>query len=66
MLLSFPGASYIAGMDQLSKQHIGTITTVIAALAFNMIMFYCWNFRCSRTRYGRNQPRPARNGLATG
>jgi Sap, sulfolipid-1-addressing protein len=39
MLLSFPGASYIAGMDQLSKQHIGTIATVIAVLAFNMIMF---------------------------
>jgi Sap, sulfolipid-1-addressing protein len=38
MLLSFPGASYIAGMDQLSKQHIGAAATVIAVLAFNMIM----------------------------
>lgn len=38
MLLSFPGASYIAGMDELSKQHIGTVATVIAVLAFNMIM----------------------------
>jgi len=38
MLLSFPGASYIAGMDQLSKEHLGTAATVIAVLAFNMIM----------------------------
>ena len=35
ILLSFPGASYIAGMDELSKQHIGTVLTV---LAFNAIM----------------------------
>lgn len=38
ILLSFPGASYIAGMDALHKQHIGTIATVLAVLAFNMIM----------------------------
>ena len=38
ILLSFPGASYIAGMDELSKQHIGTAETVLAVLAFNAIM----------------------------
>ena len=38
ILLSFPGASYIAGMDLLSKQNIGTAVTVIAVLAFNVIM----------------------------
>jgi hypothetical protein len=38
ILLSFPGASYVAGMDALHKQHIGTIATVIAVLAFNVIM----------------------------
>jgi hypothetical protein len=38
VLLSFPGASYIAGMDTLSKQKIGTAETVIAVLAFNVIM----------------------------
>ena len=38
MLLSFPGASYIAGMDELHKQNIGTVTTVLAVLAFNVIM----------------------------
>jgi len=38
ILLSFPGASYIAGMDDLSKQHIGTVLTVLAVLAFNAIM----------------------------
>jgi hypothetical protein len=38
ILLSFPGASYIAGMDALHKQHIGTFATVLAVLAFNLIM----------------------------
>jgi hypothetical protein len=38
VLLSFPGASYIAGMDLLSKQHISTAETVLAVLAFNLIM----------------------------
>lgn len=38
VLLSFPGASYIAGMDALSKQNLGTVTTVICVLAFNAIM----------------------------
>jgi Sap, sulfolipid-1-addressing protein len=37
-LLSFPGASYIAGMDLLHKQQVGTALTVIAVLAFNVIM----------------------------
>jgi len=37
-LLSFPGASYIAGMDLLHKQHTGTAVTVIVVLAFNAIM----------------------------
>jgi hypothetical protein len=39
ILLSFPGASYIAGMDELSRQHISTFATVIAVLVFNLIMF---------------------------
>jgi len=39
ILLSFPGASYIAGMDELSKQHISTFATVMAVLVFNLIMF---------------------------
>jgi len=38
ILLSFPGASYIAGMDALHKQNIGTVATVLAVLAFNVIM----------------------------
>ena len=38
VLLSFPGASYIAGMDLLSKQHISTLETVLVVLAFNVIM----------------------------
>jgi hypothetical protein len=38
VLLSFPGASYIAGMDLLHKQHLTTSVTVLAVLAFNVIM----------------------------
>jgi Sap, sulfolipid-1-addressing protein len=38
VLLSFPGASYIAGMDLLHKQNIGTLATVLVVLAFNVIM----------------------------
>lgn len=37
-LLSFPGASYIAGMDLLSKQHLSTAVTVVAVIGFNLIM----------------------------
>jgi hypothetical protein len=37
ILLSFPGASFIAGMDQLSKQKIGTTATVLAVIAFGLI-----------------------------
>ncbi|MGO9753505.1 MAG: GAP family protein [Solirubrobacteraceae bacterium] len=38
VLLSFPGASYIAGMDLLSKQGIGNAATVLAVLGFNLVM----------------------------
>jgi hypothetical protein len=38
VLLSFPGASYIAGMDLLHKQNTGTLATVLVVLAFNVIM----------------------------
>jgi hypothetical protein len=38
ILLSFPGASYIAGMDLLNKQNTSTVATVLVVLAFNAIM----------------------------
>jgi hypothetical protein len=38
ILLSFPGASYIAGMDLLSKQNTSTAVTVLIVIAFNVIM----------------------------
>jgi len=38
ILLSFPGASYIAGMDALHKQHLNTVATVLIVLAFDLIM----------------------------
>jgi uncharacterized membrane protein len=38
IVLSFPGASYIAGMDALSKENLGTATTVLAVIGFNVVM----------------------------
>jgi hypothetical protein len=38
ILLTFPGASYIAGMSALDKQNLPTATTVLVVLAFNAIM----------------------------
>jgi hypothetical protein len=38
VLLSFPGASCIAGMDLLSKQNTGTVATVLLVLAFTAVM----------------------------
>lgn len=38
VLLSFPGASYIAGMELLHKQKAGTVATIFIVLAFNLIM----------------------------
>lgn len=38
VLLSFPGASYIAAMTVLHKQHTGTAVTLIVVLASNLIM----------------------------
>jgi hypothetical protein len=38
VLLSFPGASYIAGMQALHKQNLGTAATVLTVVAFNVIM----------------------------
>jgi hypothetical protein len=38
VLLSFPGASYIAGMDLLHKQQVSTVLTVVVVVVFNLIM----------------------------
>lgn len=38
VLLSFPGASYIAGMTILGKQNLSTTATVLSVLGFNVIM----------------------------
>ena len=37
-LLTLPGASYLAGLDQIEKQHLGTTTTVLVVIGFNLIM----------------------------
>ncbi len=38
VLLSFPGASYIAGMTLLSKQNLSDPVTVLVVIAFNAVM----------------------------
>ena len=38
VLLSFPGASYIAGMSLLHKQNLATPVSVLAVLGFNVVM----------------------------
>lgn len=38
ILLSFPGGSYIAGMNALDKQNLSVALTVLAVLGFNLVM----------------------------
>jgi hypothetical protein len=38
ILLTLPGASYVAGMDRLSRQKVGNAETVLVVIAFNLIM----------------------------
>jgi len=37
-LLTLPGASYLAGLDRLSKLDYSTVVTVLIVLAFNFVM----------------------------
>jgi hypothetical protein len=37
-LLTLPGASYLAGLTEISKQHFSTAGTVVTVVGFNLIM----------------------------
>jgi hypothetical protein len=37
-LLTFPGASYLAGLNEIVKQKLSTTATVLAVVGFNLIM----------------------------
>ena len=37
-MLTLPGASYLAGLDQIEKHHLSTTSTVLAVVGFNLIM----------------------------
>ena len=37
-LLTLPGASYLAGLDQIEKQKLSTTATVLTVVGFNLIM----------------------------
>ncbi|MGZ6658261.1 MAG: GAP family protein [Solirubrobacteraceae bacterium] len=39
-LLTFPGASYLAGLDQIHKLHYSTTVTVLLVLGFNVVMLW--------------------------
>lgn len=39
-LLTLPGASYLAGLDQIHKLHESTTTTVLLVVGFNLVMMW--------------------------
>ena len=39
-LLTLPGASYLAGLDQLHKLHYSTAVTVLGVIGFNLVMLW--------------------------
>jgi hypothetical protein len=40
MLLTLPGASYLAGLDQIHKLHYSTPVTVLVVIGFNVVMLW--------------------------
>jgi hypothetical protein len=39
-LLTLPGASYLAGLSQIHKQHTSTAVTVLLVIGFNVVMMW--------------------------
>jgi hypothetical protein len=39
-LLTLPGASYLAGLDQIHKLHYSTTATVLLVIGFNLVMMW--------------------------
>ena len=37
-LLTLPGASYIAGMNEIAKQDLDTVATALTVIGFNLVM----------------------------
>ena len=40
MLLTLPGASYLAGLDEIHKLHYSTAVTVLLVIGFNLVMLW--------------------------
>ena len=40
MLLTLPGASYLAGLDDIHKLHYSTTVTVLLVIGFNLVMLW--------------------------
>jgi hypothetical protein len=40
MLLTLPGASYLAGLDEIHRQNFSTAVTVLVVLGFNIVMLW--------------------------
>jgi hypothetical protein len=40
MLLTLPGASYLAGLDEIHKLHYSTTVTVLVVIGFNLVMLW--------------------------
>jgi hypothetical protein len=46
-LLTLPGASYLAGLDQIHKQHLSTAVTVLVVVGFNVVMLWLIEVPCA-------------------
>jgi hypothetical protein len=40
MLLTLPGASYLAGLASIHKLHLSTTATVLVVVGFNLVMLW--------------------------
>jgi hypothetical protein len=40
MLLTLPGASYLAGLDEINELHYSTTVTVLLVIGFNLVMLW--------------------------
>jgi hypothetical protein len=40
MLLTLPGGSYLAGLDQINKLNYSTTVTVLLVIGFNLVMLW--------------------------
>ena len=55
-VLTLPGGSYLAGLDQIDKQKLSTTATVLTVIGFNLVMLILLELHSSVTRSPRTGP----------